>query len=91
MDTYLCFAILICRCDFNYSPLAEVITLLTSLSSLKRKSTRYQFDIDLMTQAGVKRAVCSDGIGYPPFNELNNNQNMVSLSKALQISVKPQK
>ena len=30
--------------------------------------------MDLMTQTGVKRAVCFDERRYPLFNELNNNQ-----------------
>ena len=58
--------------------------------------------MDLMTQTGVKRAVCFDKRRYPLFNELNNNQTHGVLIKrprldknddtsSLQISVKPQK
>ena len=51
------------------------------MSPLKGKSTRYNFDMDLMTQTGIKRVMCFGKRSYPFFKELNNNQTVGVLIK----------
>ena len=45
--------VLIGSYNFNYSSLSEAIAFVTSLSPLKRTSSRYHFDMDLITQTGA--------------------------------------
>ena len=73
MDNYLCFVVLICRYNVNYSPLAEVIARVTSLLPVKGKSAVYLIDIDLITQNRAKISLCFDERMFLLFNELTNN------------------
>lgn len=80
MDNYLCFVVLICRYNFNYSPLAEVIARVTFLLPVKGKSTRYLIDIDLITQNRAKTSLHNERM-FLLFNELTNNQIHVCIIK----------